>query len=79
LSAQESNFTSGLSSFLFRSYRHFLNSSPQLPARAVAQGAQLGPGDFAYGHGCPGRSGAGDNVFSADEFSERDDAIGHQF
>ena len=26
-----------------------------------------------------GAVGAGDDVFSADDFSERDDAIGHQF
>src|SRR5205823_8741999 len=47
--------------------------------RAVAQGAQLGPGDLRMDAAAQAAVGAGDDVFSADEFSERDDAIGYQF
>jgi hypothetical protein len=59
-----------------------LNSTPQLLARdrrAVAQGAQLGPGDLRMDAAAQAAVGAGDDVFSADDFSERDDAISYQF
>jgi hypothetical protein len=59
-----------------------LNSTPQLLARdrgAVAQGAQLGSGDLRVDAAAQAAVGAGDNVFLADNFSERDDAIGYQF
>jgi hypothetical protein len=46
-----------------------LNSTPQLLACDRRAVAQLGPGDF----------GDGGDVFSANDFSERDDAIGYQF
>ena len=57
-----------------------LNSTPQLLARdrgAVAQGTQLGPGDLRMDAAAEAAVGAGDDVFSADDFSERDDAIGY--
>ena len=47
-----------------------LNSTPRLPARdrgAVAQGAQLGPGDLRMDAAAQAAVGAGDDVFSADE------------
>ena len=59
-----------------------LDSTPQCLARdrrAVAQGAQLGPGDLWMDAAAQAAVGAGDDVFSADDFSERDDAIGYQF
>jgi hypothetical protein len=59
-----------------------LNSTPQLLARdrcTVAQGAQLGPGDLRMDAAAEATVGAGDDVFLADDFSERDDAIGYQF
>ena len=37
------------------------------------------PRRFADGRGSRAAVGAGDDVFSADEFSECDDAIGYQF
>jgi hypothetical protein len=58
------------------------NSTPQLLARdrrAFAQGAQLGPGDLRMDAAAQAAVGAGDDVFLADDFSERDDAIGYQF
>jgi hypothetical protein len=59
-----------------------LNSTPQLLARdrrAVAQGAQLGPGDLRMDAAAQAAVGAGDDVFLADDSSERDQAIGDQF
>jgi hypothetical protein len=59
-----------------------LNSTPQLLARdrrAVAQGAQLGPGDLRMHSPAETAVGAGDNVFSADDVGESDDAIRYQF
>jgi len=59
-----------------------LNSTPQLLARdrrAVAQGAQPGPGDLRMDAAAQAAVGAGDDVFLADDFSERDEAIGYQF
>jgi hypothetical protein len=56
-----------------------LNSTPQLLARerrVVARGAQLGPGDLRLPRP---QSGASDNVFAANDFSERDDAICDEF
>ena len=47
-----------------------LNSTPQLLARdrcAVAQGAQLGPGDLRMDAAAQAAVGAGDDVFPADE------------
>jgi hypothetical protein len=55
-----------------------LNSTPQLLARdrsAVAQGAQLGPGDLRMDAAAQAAVGAGNDVLLADDFSERDDAI----
>jgi hypothetical protein len=52
-----------------------LISTPQLLAgdrRGVAQGAQLGPGDLRMDAAAQAAVGAGDNVFLADDFSERD-------
>jgi hypothetical protein len=69
-------FTSKLSCFLFRHpAQALLNSTPQLLAddrRAVAQGVQLGPGDLRMHAAASAAVGAGDNVFLADDFSERD-------
>jgi hypothetical protein len=59
-----------------------LNSTPQLFGRdrgAVAQGAQLGPGDLRMDAAAEAAVGAGDNVFAADDVSELGDAIGNQF
>jgi hypothetical protein len=59
-----------------------LNSAPQLLARdrcAVAQGAQRGPGDLQMDAAAQAAVGAGDDVFLADDFSERDEAIGYYF
>ena len=59
-----------------------MNSTPQLLARdrgAVAQGAQLGPGDLRMDAAAWAAVGAGDDVCLADDFSERDEAIGYQF
>lgn len=59
-----------------------LNSTPQLLARdrrAAAQGAQLGPGDLRMDAASQAAVGGRDDVFSAEDFSERDDAIGYQF
>ena len=50
-----------------------LNSTPQLLARerrAVAQGAQLGPGDLRVDAAAQTAVGAGDDVFSADDVDE---------
>jgi len=50
-----------------------LNSTPQFLARdrrAVAQGAQLGPGDLRMHAAASAAVGAGDNVFLADDFGE---------
>src|SRR5438093_10137731 len=73
------------STFLASCFVHpaqaLLNSTPQLLARdrrAVAQGAQLGPGDLRMDAAAQAAIGAGDNVFSTDDFSERDDAIGYR-
>jgi len=49
-----------------------LNSTPQLLARdrrAVAQGAELGPGDLRMDAAAEAAVGAGDDVFLADESS----------
>jgi len=46
------------------------NSTPQLLTRdrcAVAQGAELGPGDLRMDAAAQAAGGAGDDVFSADE------------
>jgi hypothetical protein len=43
--------------------------------RVVAQGAQLGPGDLGVDAAAQAAVGAGDNVFSADDFSERHDSV----
>ena len=43
------------------------------------QGAQLGPGDLRMDTAAEAAVGAGDDVFLADDLSERDDAIGCQF
>ena len=43
------------------------------------RGAQLGPGDLRMDAAAQAAVGAGDDVFLADDFSERDDAIGYQF
>jgi hypothetical protein len=55
-----------------------LKSTPQLLAgerRAVVQG----PGDLRMDAVAQAVVGASDEVFLADKFSERDDAIGYQF
>src|SRR4029434_8346262 len=39
----------------------------------------FGPGDLRMHSPAETAVGAGDNVFSADDFSEREDAIGYQF
>ena len=52
-----------------------LNSTPQLLARdrrAVAQGAQLGPGDLGMDAAAQAAVGAGDDVVPADDFSQHD-------
>jgi hypothetical protein len=52
----------------------FLNSTPQLLARerrAVAQGSQLGPGDFRMDATAHAAVGASNDVFLADDFSYR--------
>ena len=41
--------------------------------------AQLGPGDLRMDAAAQAAVGDGGDVFSADDFSERDDAIGYQF
>ena len=59
-----------------------MQSTPQLLARdrsAVAQGAELGLGDLRMDAAAQAAVGAGDDVFSADDFSERVNAIGYQF
>jgi len=43
--------------------------------RAVAEGAQLGPGDLRMDAAAQAAVGAGDNVFLADDFSERDEWV----
>ena len=43
--------------------------------RAVAQDAQLGPADLRMNAVTQNVVGVGDDVFSPDEFGERDDAI----
>jgi hypothetical protein len=43
------------------------------------QGAQLGPGDLRMDAAVQAAVGAGDDVFLADDFSERNDAIGYHF
>ena len=58
-----------------------MNSTPQFLARdrrAVAQGAQLGPGDLRMDAAAQAAVGAGDDVFLADEFSEGEYAIRHE-
>jgi hypothetical protein len=68
---------------LFRSSRTgtfeftFTTSCSRSPP--VAPGAQLGPGDLWVDAAPQAAGGASDDVFAADEFSERDDAIGYQF
>ena len=52
---------------------------PSAVRRAVAQGAELGPGDLRMDAAAEAAVGAGDDVFLADDFSERDDAIGYPF
>jgi hypothetical protein len=57
-----------------------LNSTPPLLARerrAVAQGAELGPGDLRIDAAAQAAVGAGDDVLLVHEFGERDDAIGY--
>src|SRR5690242_15096670 len=59
-----------------------LNSAPQFFARdcgAITERAKLGPGDLRMDAAAETAVGAGDDVFPADEFSERDEAIGHKF
>jgi hypothetical protein len=51
-----------------------MNSTPQFVAgerRAVAQGAQLGPGDLRMDAAAQAAVGAGDDIFSADEEGRR--------
>ena len=45
---------------------------------AITPGAQLGPGDLRMDAGAWAAVGAGDDVFSADDFGERDETIGSQ-
>ena len=52
---------------------------PSAVRRAVAQGAELGPGDLRMDAAAEAAVGAGDDVFLADDFSDRDDAIGYPF
>jgi hypothetical protein len=71
--SNEQTFTSRLSYSSSRTGA--LNSTPQLLARdscAVAQGAQLGPGDLRGDAAAQAAVRACDDVFSADEFSERE-------
>jgi hypothetical protein len=60
-----------------------LNATSQLLARdrrAVAQSAELGPGDLRMDTAVRAAVGAGDDVFSWPTISgERDEAIGYQF
>ena len=76
-------FTARLSCLCFvHPVQAVLNSIPQLPARdrrAVAQSAELGPGDLRMDAAAQAAVGAGDDVFSAGEFGERENAIGYQF
>ena len=46
--------------------------------RAFAQSEELGPGDLRVDAAAEAAVGAGHDVFSADDFSERDDGIGYQ-
>lgn len=60
--------------FSFIPHRHF-ELTPQLLARdrrAVAPGAQLGPGELRMDAAGRVAAGSGDDVFAADDFSERD-------
>ena len=43
--------------------------------RAVAEGAQLGPGDLRMDAAAQAAIGAGNDVFLADDFSERDEWV----
>ena len=59
-----------------------MNSAPKLLARerrAVAQGAQLGPGDLRMDAAASAAVGAGDNVFLVDEFKRGDYTVGAPF
>ena len=59
-----------------------LNSTPQLLARdrrAVAQGAQLGPGDLRMDAAAQTAVGSGDDVLSADEFKRGDYTVEARF
>ena len=58
-------------SFWFLVRRSVLRSHEQLGTRKL-----LGPSDLRITTASSAAVGAGDDVFSADEFSERDDAIG---
>ncbi len=56
------------------------NSTPQFFARdrgAIAKRAELGPGDLRMDAAAETAVGSGDDVFSADQFSEPDEAISH--
>ena len=55
---------------------------PQLltrQGRAVAEGAELGPGDLRVDAAAEAAVGSGDDVFSADDFGKNDDAVGYEF
>jgi hypothetical protein len=75
--------TSKLSCFLFSSSRtgtfefNSTTSCSRAPRRRAGRAAW--PRRFADGRGRLAAVGAADDVFSADEFSEGDDAIGYQF
>ena len=78
---QGADFTSRLSCFCFVDPAGALNSTPQLLARdrrAVAQGAQLGPGDLRMDAAAETAVGAGDDVFSAADVGEGENAICHE-
>jgi hypothetical protein len=75
-------FTARLARLFRSSAQELLNSTPQLfvrDRRARRAGRAAWPRRFADGRGRLGRVGAGHDIFSADEFSERDDAISYQF
>ena len=56
-----------------------LKQMPSPVRSAVAQGAELGTGDLRMDAAAQAAVGDGDDVFLADDFSERDDPIGYPF
>ena len=52
---------------------------PSAVRRAVAQGAELGPGELGMDAAAETAVGTGGDVFLADDFNECDDAIGYPF